>query len=99
MIAYNLNTIKSDQIYILTQNTIKEKSDRSKKKKKKKKKKKNFCQMGVLWMIIYDCSPSSHIFIITFDCTTYTTSLSISHPHNLLFGGLMYCLYLTVIMV
>jgi hypothetical protein len=40
MIAYNLNTIKSDQIYILTQNTIKEKSDRSKKKKKKKKKKK-----------------------------------------------------------
>jgi len=38
MIAYNLNTIKSDQIYILTQNTIKEKSDRSKKKKTKQKK-------------------------------------------------------------
>jgi len=94
MIAYNLNTIKSDQIYILTQNTINEKSDRSKKKEKK-----NWRQMGFWWMIIYDCSPSSHIFIITFDCTTYTTSLSISHPHNLLFGGLMYCLYLTVIMV
>jgi hypothetical protein len=97
MIAYNLNTIKSDQIYILTQNTIKEKSDRSKKKKNKTKK--IGYKMGFWWMIIYDCSPSSHIFIITFDCTTYTTSLSISHPHNLLFGGLMYCLYLTVIMV
>jgi hypothetical protein len=37
MIAYNLNTIKSDQIYILTQNTIKEKKWSKQKKKKKKK--------------------------------------------------------------
>jgi hypothetical protein len=53
MIAYNLNTIKSDQIYILTQNTIKEKKWSKQKKKKKKKIGDKWGFGGWLYMIVH----------------------------------------------